>query len=142
MQDGYGGAASRLADRSLIKHLLLIDLPGRLVMHEIADPVVLEVGPQNRKDPGGLIGFALMAESHISIHTFPLRGYISADIYTCQNRLDVETIVGRLVDEFALQTVERHKIKRGLSYPGHNIYPAPVYASELNCSLLQAVRRR
>ncbi len=116
MIDGYGGAASRLADRTLIRDLLLNDLPGRLGMHKIADPVVVEVGPQNRKDPCGLIGFALMAESHISLHTFPLRGYISADIYTCQNRLDVETIVGCFVDEFALQTVERHKINRGLSY--------------------------
>ncbi|MGB5200002.1 MAG: S-adenosylmethionine decarboxylase [Sedimenticolaceae bacterium] len=143
MIDGYGGAASRLADRSLINHLLRDDLPDRLGVHKIADPVVVEVGPQNRKDPGGLIGFALMAESHISLHTFPLRGYISADIYTCQNRLDVETIVGCVVDEFALKTVERHKINRGLSYPGRNIYPDLVCcASEHDSNLSEAIQRR
>ncbi len=32
---------------------------------------------------GGVTGFALLAESHIAVHSWPEHGYASADIYTC-----------------------------------------------------------
>src|SRR5437763_9492825 len=32
---------------------------------------------------GGTSGFVLLAESHISIHTWPEHGYAAVDIYTC-----------------------------------------------------------
>ena len=57
-------------------------------MHKLIEPIVVEVGQLSDKDPGGLSGYVLIAESHISIHTFPLRGFVSADVYTCQNSLD------------------------------------------------------
>jgi len=79
MIDGYDGSATKLADQAYIRKLLNT-LPDQLGMHKIADPVVVQVGPQNQKDPGGLSGFVLIAESHISLHTFPLRGFISADV--------------------------------------------------------------
>jgi len=124
MLDGYDGSATKLADQSLIADLLNA-LPCRLGMHKIAEPVVVAAGLQNRKDHGGLSGFVLTAESHICVHTFPIRGYVSADVYTCQNRLDVGTIVSWFETGFELQTVERHKINRGLSSPSRNIYSSP-----------------
>lgn len=39
----------------------------------------------DKKGPGGWSGFAVIQESHISIHTFPERGFLSADVYTCRN---------------------------------------------------------
>jgi S-adenosylmethionine/arginine decarboxylase-like enzyme len=33
--------------------------------------------------PEGVSGVVLIAESHISIHTWPETGYAAADIYTC-----------------------------------------------------------
>ena len=46
----------------------------------------------------------MIAESHISIHTFPLRGFVSADVYTCQNSLDTEQICQYFAEAFACRT--------------------------------------
>lgn len=34
-------------------------------------------------EPQGFTGLLLLAESHISIHTYPERGYAAVDVYTC-----------------------------------------------------------
>jgi S-adenosylmethionine decarboxylase len=123
--DGYGGARDLLADAGYIR-ACLDELPTRLGMHKITEPLLVEVGEQNTKDPGGLSGFVMIAESHISIHTFPLRGFVSADVYTCQNSLDVERITAYFTDAFALKDIETHLVRRGTRYPQHNIYePSP-----------------
>ncbi len=122
MLDGYNGVASRLADQLHIKKLLE-RLPEKLGMHKITEPLVVEVGPQNKKDPGGISGFVMIAESHISFHTFPLRGFVSADIYTCQNELDIDVISAEFKGAFKLQSIDKHYVQRGLRYPQDNIYP-------------------
>ncbi len=119
--DGYGGARDLLADPDYLR-ACLDELPTRLGMHKIAEPLLVEVGELNPKDPGGVSGFVLIAESHISVHTFPLRGFVSADVYTCQNSLDVERITRYFTDAFALKDIETHLVRRGTRYPQHNIY--------------------
>lgn len=37
----------------------------------------------HRFDPQGVTGLALLAESHISIHTWPESGYAAVDVFTC-----------------------------------------------------------
>jgi len=46
-----------------------------------------------KKDPGGWSGFVIIAESHISIHTFPARRFVSIDVYTCKNGLKKDFII-------------------------------------------------
>ncbi len=72
MIDGYDADPIRLADRFLLEALLR-DLPDHMGMHRISEAVIVEVGPKNRKDPGGISGFVMIAESHFSLHTFPAR---------------------------------------------------------------------
>ena len=122
--DGYGGSRHRLADADHIR-ARLSELPELLGMHKLIEPMVVEVNQLSDKDPGGLSGYVLIAESHISVHTFPLRGFVSADVYTCQSSLDAERIRQYFADAFALQDVETHLIRRGTRYPQHNIYEAP-----------------
>ena len=119
--DGYGGSLQLLADREHV-HTCLSELPERLGMHKIMEPSVMELGQLSPKDPGGVSGFVMIAESHISIHTFPLRGFVSADVYTCQNSLEVERICQYFADAFGLQDVEINVVKRGTRYPQRNIY--------------------
>jgi S-adenosylmethionine decarboxylase len=122
--DGYGGSRQLLANADHIR-ACLGELPELLGMHKLIEPTVLEVGQLSDKDPGGLSGYVLIAESHISIHTFPLRGFVSADVYTCQNSLEAERIRQYFADAFALQDIETNLIRRGTRYPQYNIYDAP-----------------
>jgi S-adenosylmethionine decarboxylase len=122
--DGYGGAEHLLADADRVL-AVLSELPERLGMHKLAEPVLIELGHHSPKDPGGVSGFVIIAESHISIHTFPLRGFVSADVYTCQNTLDTEQICQYFGAAFDLQDLEINLVQRGTRYPQHNIYDAP-----------------
>jgi S-adenosylmethionine decarboxylase len=43
-------------------------------------------------EPAGMSGFLLLAESHVSIHTWPERSYVAIDILAC-GTLEPEAIV-------------------------------------------------
>ncbi len=113
--DGYGGAGERLADGALIQHLFE-SLPKRLGMHPLHEPFVLSVPPLSPKDGGGYSGFVIVAESHISLHTFPDRGFVSADVYTCKDSMDTQAVIDLFQTTFALAEVETHFLVRGTRY--------------------------
>lgn len=116
MIDGYNASPQRLADTDRLVSLLN-SVPKRLGMTCISVPLVVEVGPQNRKDPGGLSGFVMIAESHISFHTFPSRGFVTIDLYTCQPQLDHHEVVRLMEDEFGFSESDVFVQERGLRYP-------------------------
>lgn len=118
--DAYGADPVQLADRDSLLQLLS-ELPGTLGMHIIAPPVVVEVGEKNRKDPGGISGFVLIAESHISFHTFPRRQFLTIDLYTCQGGLDVECVVNSMKSFFRFSGADVQVVPRGLRYPATNL---------------------
>ncbi len=119
--DGYGGDFELLNDKERVT-ACLTDLPQNLGMHTLGDPVVYSAPGNDQKDPGGWSGFVVIQESHIAIHTFPARGFVSADVYTCQNGLETDWIVEYFKKTFGLKNVETNFIKRGLKYPAENIY--------------------
>ncbi|MGH6912747.1 MAG: adenosylmethionine decarboxylase [Geminicoccales bacterium] len=121
--DGYGGCPRLLADARHVQ-ACLSQLPEQLGMHKLIEPSVMELGQLSPKDPGGVSGFVMIAESHISIHTFPLRGFVSADVYTCQDSLDTEQICQYFAKAFGLGDLEINIVRRGTRYPRHNIYDA------------------
>lgn len=121
MVDGYGASKERLQDAAGLKDILA-RIPKEMGMYTISEPLVVEVGPNNKKDPGGLSGFVLIAESHLSFHTFPNRGFVTIDVYTCQNDLDIEKMVQKLTEAFLLQDSDVFVQKRGINYPAKNIY--------------------
>jgi S-adenosylmethionine decarboxylase len=131
MIDGYDADPVRLADPHLLENLLQ-DLPDHLGMHRISEVVVVEVGPKNRKDPGGISGFVMIAESHFSLHTFPARRFITLDIYTCQNSLDTAAITAQLASALGLTDMDVHVQPRGLRYPSENHPGIP--AAGVGCS--------
>jgi S-adenosylmethionine decarboxylase len=120
MLDGYGASEALLADKDYLMSLLHT-LPGELGMHAISPPTVVEVGPLNPKDPGGVSGFVMIAESHISFHTFPKRGFVTMDLYTCQAEMDSDRIVDLLKDRFQLTDADVFVQPRGLRYPSDNV---------------------
>lgn len=120
MVDGYGGNKEKLNDKHLVKSVLT-DLPKKLNMKSLCSPEIYFAEGNNLKDPGGWSGFVVIQESHISIHTFPGRRFLSSDIYTCQNRLEKELILGYLRSAFSLTEMEVNLIYRGTKYPNHNL---------------------
>lgn len=119
--DGYNGSQTNLANRQFILDCLN-NLPKLLGMKKLSDAVVYYAPGNMVKDPGGWSGFVVIIESHISIHTFPDRGFISADVYTCKNGLEVDLILNFFKDSFQLIDIEHQFIKRGMRYPSKNIY--------------------
>jgi S-adenosylmethionine decarboxylase len=120
--DGYGGSFERLNSEEAVLSCLT-DLCNALRMRPLIKPIVVSAPDNHIKDPGGWSGFVIIAESHISIHTFPKRRFVSADVYTCQNGIDVDFVVDYFKKKFKLEDVEKHFIKRGTHYPAKNIVP-------------------
>lgn len=114
--DGYGANPKKLNDMHRV-FTALNDSPDLLDMKKIITPYVVHYPGNGKKDRGGYSGMVMIAESHISIHTFPEQGFVSIDVYTCQGRLDVNTARRYFQTMFDVKEWEEHIIKRGTRYP-------------------------
>ena len=64
--------------------------------------------------PGmGVTGVALLAESHISIHTWPEHGYAAVDIFLCAPRNDLEAALAAIGAGLEAGRIDRQLISRG-----------------------------
>ena len=120
--DGYGGDPERLDSEEAVLSVLT-ELCDALRMRPLMKPIILSAPDNHIKDPGGWSGFVMIAESHISVHTFPKRRFVSADVYTCQNGMDKEFVTDYFKQKFKLEDIETHFIKRGMRYPDKNLIP-------------------
>jgi S-adenosylmethionine decarboxylase len=120
MLDGYGADPEILKDKDKLT-AILHTVPTDMGMYAICEPVVVEVGANNRKDPGGVSGFVMIAESHISFHTFPGRQFVTIDVYTCQDDLDTDKLTAKFTEHFKLTDVDEYIKKRGVRYPAQDI---------------------
>jgi S-adenosylmethionine decarboxylase len=112
--DGFGGSPEKLASEELVRGLL-DRYPERIGMTKIASPHVQRyVG--DKPEDWGISGFVLIAESHIAIHTFPDRGYLWADIFSCK-AFEADDAIRQLAEEFEVDCVNVCKLERGLEYP-------------------------
>jgi len=48
---------------------------------------------EHKFDPEGYTFLFLLSESHVSLHTFPERNYISFDLYSCREYRDNSTYI-------------------------------------------------
>jgi S-adenosylmethionine decarboxylase len=62
---------------------------------------------------GGVSGVAVLAESHISIHTWPERGYAALDVFVC-GVCDPYEAIPVLREAFRPERVQLTEQKRGL----------------------------
>jgi S-adenosylmethionine decarboxylase len=66
-------------------------------------------------NPHGLSGVAVIAESHIAVHTWPEVGYVALDVFTCGDKAIPEAAVEVLRDLFRPQRIDLLEIKRGVN---------------------------
>lgn len=64
-------------------------------------------------EPCGVTVLILLSESHLSIHTYPEKGFAAIDGYTCGDDVDPEIAIDYLLSIFAPQTIYSNKIIRG-----------------------------
>ena len=111
--DGYGADPERLWDRAFLRDFLH-EYPQRLGMTRITSPQVLRYDAPQEED-SGITGFVVIAESHISVHTFPRRRYVNIDIFSCKS-FDSEKALADVQDLFGLQRVKSWLVDRGLDH--------------------------
>ena len=68
----------------------------------------------HRYAPQGVSGVLLIAESHISIHTWPEYGYAAADIFTCGTSFHPQVVADLLIEKVECQDPYIHEVQRGM----------------------------
>ncbi len=66
-----------------------------------------------RFSPSGVSGSLIVAESHISIHTWPELGYAAIDVYTCGDS-DPEKAVDYILHALGAKHAHVSEIRRGI----------------------------
>lgn len=66
-------------------------------------------------NPYGVSGAVIIAESHISIHTWPEYGYASVDVYTCGDEVNPWKAFDYLEVQFKANRSESIEIPRGMT---------------------------
>lgn len=111
--DGYAGDTGKMWDKELVRNFL-INYPDNLGMTRITEPNVLEYNGPKIED-AGVSGFVIIAESHISIHTFPYRNYVNIDIFSCKS-FDNEQATRDAKELFDLTDMKTWLLDRGLEW--------------------------
>lgn len=109
--DGYGGDPDQLADENVVR-VILDRYPEEMGMTKITQPTVIRYTGSNPED-WGVSGYVMIAESHISMHTFPERHLIWADIFSCKD-FDSALILEDLKRRFSLREMSVQTLDRSL----------------------------
>lgn len=67
----------------------------------------------HRFEPQGVTALGLLAESHISVHTWPEIGYAACDVFTCGEEAEPEQACQHLVEALEADRYELRRVPRG-----------------------------
>ncbi|MEM4137119.1 MAG: adenosylmethionine decarboxylase [Candidatus Anstonellaceae archaeon] len=113
--DMYGCDRDKLADINFI-YEFLSNLPSKIGMRKILPPYVFKYDGGEKPEDWGISGIVLIAESHISIHTYPEKNYASFDIFSCKE-FEVEKTAKMVVKLFEAKSYEKNYTTRGKHFP-------------------------
>ncbi|MFA4983492.1 MAG: adenosylmethionine decarboxylase [Candidatus Micrarchaeia archaeon] len=112
--DMYGCNKKKLKDVTAVYNFLS-ELPEMIGMTKIMPPYTFSYSGLKPED-WGVSGIVLIAESHISIHTFPEKNYASVDIFSCKD-FNVEEAANIIASRFEAKTYEQNFLQRGRHFP-------------------------
>ncbi len=112
--DMYGCDKSKLSSVQIVSQFLS-GLPNKIGMTKIIPPYVFEYRGIKPED-WGVSGIVLIAESHISIHTYPEKNYASFDAFSCKE-FDTEQVAKIVAEMFGAKTYEKNTFERGKHFP-------------------------
>ncbi len=67
----------------------------------------------HRFEPHGVTALALLGESHISVHTWPERGYAACDVFTCGGQTLPEAACMALIEALQCPRYFLRRLPRG-----------------------------
>ena len=111
--DGYGADPEVLRDADLVRRFL-DEYPDAIGMTKIAPAQVYTYRGKVPED-WGVSGFVIIAESHISIHTFPDRAYVNIDVFSCKD-FDTDKAQDDAKAFFLLDDARAWTMERGVEY--------------------------
>ena len=82
--DGYCGHPPMLDDAQLMREFIC-RLADRIGMTIVNGPTVVSFKEHSGDPTAGLSAFAIIAESHIALHTWPPQGFIMVDVISCRD---------------------------------------------------------
>lgn len=92
---------------------------------KIAEATIVEVA-FHEFNPFGISGMVIIAESHLSVHTWPEYKYAAVDIFTCGNTLKPQKAVAYLIEKFQSKNPSIVELKRGIISPTNKKLPHKV----------------
>jgi len=114
MIEAVGCKYNKLKDIKLLADLL-DKLPEKMGMTKVMPPYVFEFKGLV-PDDWGISGIIIIAESHLAFHTFPDKGFLTVDIFSCKD-FDVRMAVEEIVDAFEPTHWDEQLIMRGREFP-------------------------
>jgi len=115
MVDGYNVDYEILSSLEKITEFL-DTLPEKIQMTKIMPPYVFKYDGGEKPEDWGISGFVIIAESHISIHTFPEKGYFSIDIFSCKD-FNIKEAIDIIKEFFQTDKLEIQTTSRGTEFP-------------------------
>jgi S-adenosylmethionine decarboxylase len=69
----------------------------------------------HRFQPQGVSGVVVIAESHVTLHTWPEHGAAAVDVFSCTGRLDHAAVIRDLATALIAVRVRRRTLRRGVA---------------------------
>lgn len=106
-------------------------VPDAIGMHKLTPPIAFPYHPGGDPlDPeAGITGIVVIAESHLSLHTYPHQGKAYFDAFSCRS-FDPEQVLEMLIRAFGVTEYRHYLVRRGalppvVRVPGRRRMPAP-----------------
>ena len=119
MVDAYN-CDKNILDNANSLYDFLDKLPGKVGMKKMTKPYLVTTPGNEGHDPGGWSGFVIIEESHVSVHTFIKRKFVTIDVYSCKT-FDTDLVLNEIKRIFKTDDLEVYTQVRGKKYPESNI---------------------
>ncbi len=80
-------------------------------------------------EPQGATVLVLLSESHLSIHTYPERGFAALDCYTCGDTVDPQVAIDHMISVLNPERVFAKKLIRGVGEMTVETPPVQLFAT-------------
>ena len=94
---------------------LLNELPMKIGMTKITQPHVFRYAAPDPEE-SGITGVTIIAESHISLHTYPIKNFAFVDLFSCKP-FDIGMAKDYVINTFQSKSAEFYLQSRGEAFP-------------------------